>query len=133
MLKTFQFVDLSNDDHSDGNTCVTFDRSIISRRNDKSIGIDSLRIDSTISNFMAISITFSNAIRRWSSDDDQSKIELIDIVISIVLQILPPSIEFVLPSPLLGIANLQTVDPPWVSEVKTRVQQVALNQEEVVR
>lgn len=51
---------------------------------------------------------------------------------SMNLQILPPSIEFVLPSPLLGIANLQTVDPPWVSPVKTRVQQVALNQEEVV-
>ncbi|CAF3964235.1 unnamed protein product, partial [Rotaria sp. Silwood2] len=45
--------------------------------------------------------------------------------------ILPPSIEFVLPSPTLGVANLQTVDPPWMPYVKTLVQQVALNQEEV--
>jgi len=32
----------------------------------------------------------------------------------------------------LGIANLQTVDPPWMPHAKTLVQQVALNQEEVV-
>ena len=38
-----------------------------------------------------------------------------------------------LPSPVLGIANLQIVDPPWMPHVKSLVQQVALNQEEVVR
>ncbi len=48
------------------------------------------------------------------------------------MQILPPSIEFVLPSAALGIANLQAVDPPWMPHVKTRFQQVALNQEEFV-
>ncbi|CAF1372114.1 unnamed protein product [Adineta ricciae] len=48
-----------------------------------------------------------------------------------LMKILPPSIEFVLPSAALGIANLQTVDPPWMPHVKTLVQQVALNQEEV--
>ncbi|CAF3405487.1 unnamed protein product [Rotaria sp. Silwood1] len=48
-----------------------------------------------------------------------------------MMKILPPSIEFVLPSPTLGLANLQTVDPPWMPYVKTLVQQVALNQEEV--
>ncbi|CAF0857757.1 unnamed protein product [Adineta steineri] len=48
-----------------------------------------------------------------------------------MMKILPPSIEFVLPSAALGIANLQTVDPPWIPHVKTLVQQVALNQEEV--
>jgi hypothetical protein len=37
-----------------------------------------------------------------------------------------------LPSPLLGLANLSTVDPPWASHPKTLVQQAALNQEEVV-
>ncbi|CAF4414152.1 unnamed protein product [Rotaria socialis] len=47
------------------------------------------------------------------------------------MKILPPSIEFVLPSPTLGLANLQTVDPPWMPHVKTLVQQVAINQEEV--
>jgi hypothetical protein len=47
-------------------------------------------------------------------------------------KILPPSIEFVLPSPALGIANLQLVDPPWMPHAKSLVQQVALNQEEVV-
>jgi hypothetical protein len=30
------------------------------------------------------------------------------------------------------VANLQTVDPPWMPHAKTLVQQVALNQEEVV-
>ncbi len=30
------------------------------------------------------------------------------------------------------MANLQTVDPPWMPHAKTLVQQVALNQEEVV-
>ncbi|CAF5176107.1 unnamed protein product [Rotaria sp. Silwood1] len=49
-----------------------------------------------------------------------------------MMKILPPSIEFVLPSPALGISNLQTVDPPWMPHAKTLVQQVALNQEEVV-
>ncbi|UJR20708.1 hypothetical protein I4U23_023829 [Adineta vaga] len=48
-----------------------------------------------------------------------------------MMKIFPPSIEFVLPSAALGIANLQTVDPPWMPHVKTLVQQVALNQEEV--
>ncbi|UJR28934.1 hypothetical protein I4U23_010152 [Adineta vaga] len=48
-----------------------------------------------------------------------------------MMKILPPSIEFVLPSPALGVANLQTVDPPWMPHAKTLVQQVALNQEEV--
>ncbi|CAF0992403.1 unnamed protein product [Rotaria sordida] len=48
-----------------------------------------------------------------------------------MMKILPPSIEFVLPSPALGISNLQTVDPPWMPHAKTLVQQVALNQEEV--
>ena len=48
------------------------------------------------------------------------------------MQILPPSIEFVLPSPALGIANLQVVDPPWMPHAKSLVQQAALNQEEVV-
>ncbi len=48
------------------------------------------------------------------------------------MQILPPSIEFVLPSAALGIANLQVVDPPWMPHVKTRFQKVALNQDEFV-
>ncbi|CAF3808214.1 unnamed protein product [Rotaria magnacalcarata] len=48
-----------------------------------------------------------------------------------IMKILPPSIEFVLPSLTLGLANLQTVDPPWMPHVKTLVQQVAINQEEV--
>ncbi|CAF1561919.1 unnamed protein product, partial [Adineta steineri] len=48
-----------------------------------------------------------------------------------MMKILPPSIEFVLPSPALGVANLQTVDPSWMPHAKTLVQQVALNQEEV--
>ncbi|CAF0812442.1 unnamed protein product, partial [Didymodactylos carnosus] len=48
-----------------------------------------------------------------------------------MMKILPPSIEFVLPSPALGISNLHAVDPPWLPHAKTRVEQVALNQEEV--
>ncbi|CAF3810181.1 unnamed protein product, partial [Didymodactylos carnosus] len=48
-----------------------------------------------------------------------------------MMKILPPGIEFVLPSPALGILNLHAVDPPWLPHAKTRVEQAALNQEEV--
>ena len=123
----------SHDDHLDRNASGAPDRSIVSTGNDESVGVDSLRIDFEISSFVAISIAFPDAIGRRSSVDRQSKTKFFDRSIRNVSQILPPSIEFVLPSPLLGLGNLQTVDPPWVSAVKTRVQQVALNQEEVVR
>ncbi len=47
-------------------------------------------------------------------------------------KISPPCIEFILPSPPIGIGLLQPVDPSWVPKAKTKVQEVTVNQEEVV-
>ena len=41
----------------------------------------------------------------------------------------PPGIEFTLPSPKIGIESLPVVDPPWMPEVKTKVEEVTINQE----
>ena len=41
----------------------------------------------------------------------------------------PHSIEFTLPSPRIGIESLPVVDPPWMPYVRTRVQEVTLNQD----
>ncbi len=49
------------------------------------------------------------------------------------LKISPPSIEFVLPSPPIGIPSLPLADPPWMPKAKTKVEEVTMNQEEVVR
>jgi hypothetical protein len=49
-----------------------------------------------------------------------------------VFKISPPCIEFILPSPPIGIALMQPVDPSWVPKAKTKVQEVTVNQEEVV-
>lgn len=48
-----------------------------------------------------------------------------------LLKISPPCIEFVLPSPPVGIPYLQPVDPPWMPRVKTKVEEVTINQKEV--
>nr|CAH7758097.1 unnamed protein product [Callosobruchus chinensis] len=41
----------------------------------------------------------------------------------------PPGIEFTLPSPKIGIESLEVVDAPWVPSVKTKVEEVTINQE----
>jgi hypothetical protein len=41
----------------------------------------------------------------------------------------PPGIEFTLPSPKIGIESLPVVDPPWMPEVKTKVEEVTISQE----
>ncbi|XP_045030143.1 protein unc-80 homolog isoform X4 [Daphnia magna] len=41
----------------------------------------------------------------------------------------PHAIEFTLPSPRIGVESLQVVDPPWMPHVRTRVQEVTLNQD----
>lgn len=41
----------------------------------------------------------------------------------------PPGIEFTLPSPKIGIENIPVVDPPWMPQVKTKVEEVTINQE----
>lgn len=48
-----------------------------------------------------------------------------------MLKISPPCIEFVLPSPPIGIPSTQPVDPPWMPKAKTKVEEVTINQEEV--
>ena len=47
------------------------------------------------------------------------------------LKISPPCIEFVLPSPPIGIPSNQPVDPPWMPKAKTKVEEVTINQGEV--
>lgn len=49
-----------------------------------------------------------------------------------ILKISPPCIEFVLPSPPIGIPILQPVDPAWMIKVKAKVTEVTANQEETV-
>ena len=49
-----------------------------------------------------------------------------------LLKISPPCIEFVLPSPPVGVPFTQPVDPPWMPKAKTKVEEVTINQEEVV-
>lgn len=41
----------------------------------------------------------------------------------------PPGIEFTLPSPKIGIESLEVVDSPWELLVKTKVEEVTINQE----
>jgi hypothetical protein len=41
----------------------------------------------------------------------------------------PHAIEFTLPSPRIGVESLPVVDPPWMPHVRTRVQEVTLNQD----
>ncbi|KAK9884494.1 hypothetical protein WA026_007335 [Henosepilachna vigintioctopunctata] len=41
----------------------------------------------------------------------------------------PPGIEFTLPSPKIGIESLDVVDSPWELLVKTKVEEVTINQE----
>ncbi|XP_024080721.1 protein unc-80 homolog [Cimex lectularius] len=42
----------------------------------------------------------------------------------------PPGIEFTLPSPKIGIESLPVVDPPWMPQIKTKVEEVtAISQE----
>jgi hypothetical protein len=41
----------------------------------------------------------------------------------------PHSIEFTLPSPRIGVESMPVVDPPWMPHVRTRVQEVTLNQD----
>lgn len=50
-----------------------------------------------------------------------------------VLKMPPPSIDFVLPSPTIGLSNLPIVDPPWMPHFKTKVEEVTINQKESVR
>lgn len=41
----------------------------------------------------------------------------------------PPGIEFTLPSPKIGIESLPVVDPPWLPQVKTKVEEVTINEQ----
>ena len=49
-----------------------------------------------------------------------------------MLKISPPCIEFVLPSPSIGLPVAQVVDPPWQPKAKTKVEEVTINQKEAV-
>ncbi|KAG1666378.1 Protein unc-80 [Nymphon striatum] len=42
----------------------------------------------------------------------------------------PPGIDFTLPSPKLGLDNLPVIDPPWMPQFKTKVEEVTLNQDQ---
>lgn len=47
----------------------------------------------------------------------------------LLLKVPPPGIEFTLPSPKIGIECLDVVDSPWKLLVKTKVEEVTINQE----
>ncbi|KYB29509.1 Protein unc-80 homolog-like Protein [Tribolium castaneum] len=47
----------------------------------------------------------------------------------ILFKVPPPGIEFTLPSPKIGIESLDVVDSPWELLVKTKVEEVTINQE----
>lgn len=47
----------------------------------------------------------------------------------ILFKVPPPGIEFTLPSPKIGIESLEVVDSPWELLVKTKVEEVTINQE----
>ncbi|XP_044586539.1 protein unc-80 homolog [Cotesia glomerata] len=47
----------------------------------------------------------------------------------VTFKVPPPGIEFTLPSPKIGIESLPVVDPPWMPQVKTKVEEVTTNQE----
>lgn len=46
----------------------------------------------------------------------------------VTFKVPPPGIEFTLPSPKIGIESLPVVDPPWMPQVKTKVEEVTINQ-----
>ncbi len=50
----------------------------------------------------------------------------------IFFQVPPPSIDFVLPSPTIGMPCLTVVDPPWQPHFKSKVEEVTINQDESV-
>lgn len=47
----------------------------------------------------------------------------------VTFKVPPPGIEFTLPSPKIGIESLPVVDPPWVPQVQTKVEEVTISQE----
>lgn len=51
----------------------------------------------------------------------------------VTFKVPPPGIEFTLPSPKIGIESLPVVDPPWMPQVKTKVEEVTISQESHVR
>lgn len=51
----------------------------------------------------------------------------------VLFKVPPPGIEFTLPSPKIGIESLEVVDSPWELLVKTKVEEVTINQERHVR
>ena len=48
------------------------------------------------------------------------------------IQVPPPSIDFVLPSPTIGLQTLPVIDPPWQPHFKSKVEEVTINQEQSV-
>ncbi|XP_014671826.1 PREDICTED: protein unc-80 homolog [Priapulus caudatus] len=46
-----------------------------------------------------------------------------------VFKVPPPNIDFTMPSPAVGLASSNVVDPPWMPHFKTKIEEVALNQD----
>ena len=45
----------------------------------------------------------------------------------------PPTIEFTLPSPKIALETMPVADPPWMPQIKTKVEEVTINQEQSVQ
>ncbi|CAF1537329.1 unnamed protein product [Didymodactylos carnosus] len=83
---------------------------------------DAVVVDGNASSFMnkrQMPVAPRQGGGKSSETDDQSGVDS-QIEPPDDCNILPPSIEFVLSSPALGILNLHAVDPPWLPHAKTR-------------
>ncbi|OQR76167.1 protein unc-80-like, partial [Tropilaelaps mercedesae] len=48
----------------------------------------------------------------------------------VLFKVPPPNIEFTLPSPRIAMDSAPVADPPWMPQVKTKVEEVTINQEQ---
>lgn len=51
---------------------------------------------------------------------------------NVLLQVPPPSIDFTLPSPTIGLPKQDPIDPPWIPHFKAKIEEVTVNQEQTV-
>jgi hypothetical protein len=60
----------------------------------------------------------------WSGLEENGQINM---------KVTPSQIEFILPSPKIGIENLSVVDPPWMPKLKTEVENLNIRRRGQVR
>ncbi|CAB0043579.1 unnamed protein product [Trichogramma brassicae] len=73
-----------------------------------------------ISSIMRFQVLWRHRYQVWQRMEEQAHA---------TFKVPPPGIEFTLPSPKIGIESLPVVDPPWMPQVRTKVEEVTINQE----